>query len=122
MKKLLSTFIFCALSGTAMAGTGLNCYEADEMEGDTLGVCLQQTDEWLNGAYQQATKYQQEMDKTTKERVNLLKAAQLGWLKMRDADCQLRQLNAASFELGVAKDRCVIKANLQRFDYLETLH
>lgn len=101
------------LVNTAHAGTGLNCYKADEMQGNELNVCLQQSDDWLNSTYQQLLAKQ-----VDEKRKHLLKTAQRAWIKMRDADCLLSQLNAV-IAPSVAKDRCVIKATLQRNDFLE---
>lgn len=106
MKKHLLGIILLASSTTSFSGTGLNCLEADKMEGNALEQCAMQSDRDLNDFYKQLINKVKE-DKNGGEK--LLRGSQKSWLKMRNMQCKLIELNAAGFELPVAKDRCEIK-------------
>ena len=115
IKNTLIILTFSLFAANAMAGTGLNCYEADQMEGESLGFCYDQTDKELNDVYKHA------MSKRTKQGKDDLKNKQRAWLKQREAKCQAREDSAASYERAVAKDRCIIQENLKRIRLLEKM-
>ncbi|UOG92883.1 MAG: DUF1311 domain-containing protein [Candidatus Thiothrix sulfatifontis] len=94
MKKyfLLVTSIF-AFSGYAIAGTGLPCGEmakSDSFQTDgEFSQCLTQTDQELNGSFEALKKKMKDRNVAAD-----LKNMQLGWIKMRDAQCTVEAMTA----------------------------
>lgn len=54
MRKVVSAILLLACSSFVNAGTGLNCSEEDVLSNpDTLEICIDQSNDWLNGTYKQ---------------------------------------------------------------------
>ena len=115
-KSYLAVVLLAAsVNHSVFAGTGLNCREYQNMEGDSLGHCVEQTDRELNDTFKTLTK------QTHNGHHKALREAQQAWIKMRDADCKFREAIAASYELGVAKDACLVRRTIERIDQLENM-
>lgn len=92
MKKMLSIILLSLVSGTSSAGTAINCHEVNEMSSDMIEVCSDQTNRHLNENYKALIK---QYGKSADQK-KLLKKMQLGWIKMRDAQCELNMRNTGS--------------------------
>ena len=112
----MTTLIGIGLTTSLSAGTGLDCSKALEMKSDTLEVCFDQTNNWLNDSYQSLLKERKE----ALEQVKLLKEMQRAWIKMRDAQCELASRNTAS-GAGLAGVRCEVILTQKRANELERM-
>jgi len=112
---LAAILLTVSISHSVLAGTGLNCREANQMEGESLGHCTEQSDRELNEMFKLV------MNETHTGHQKLLREAQQAWIKMRDADCKFREAIAAGYERGVAKDRCLIRRTMERIDQLDAM-
>lgn len=119
MKKLFFATALLAFSGAATAGTGLNCSDDNVLSDiNMLEACHTQVDSELNGTFKQLTT----LHKDSKDKLAALKKMQLGWIQMRDAQCDFASLNSAGGG-GVAQTamRCEIKMTMQRDTELQDL-
>ncbi|EIJ35802.1 lysozyme inhibitor LprI family protein [Thiothrix nivea] len=119
MKKLFLASVLLAFSGVATAGTGLNCTDEDVLsDPNNLDICEAQVNSGLNGAYKQL----QDLHKDDKAKIAALKKMQLGWIQMRDAQCDFESRNSAGGG-GVAQTamRCIIRMTMQRDEELQNL-
>ncbi|WP_028489656.1 lysozyme inhibitor LprI family protein [Thiothrix lacustris] len=122
MNKLLCmTALMLAFSGSAMAGTGLACKDmanSESFETDAqFSQCLTQTDQELNGSFQA-------LKKKMKDRnvANDLKTMQLGWIKMRDAQCIVEALTAnLANGMEYREKTCKIRMTTERTDQLDAI-
>lgn len=112
---LAVVLLAASMSNSVLAGTSLNCREAHQMEGNTLQACIEQSDRELNESFKLLIK------ETYTGHHKLLREAQQAWLKLRDADCKFREAIAASHELGVAKDVCLVQRTMERIDQLDNM-
>jgi uncharacterized protein YecT (DUF1311 family) len=119
MKKMFLATALLAFSGVAAAGTGLDCSN-DEVLSDMnmLEICHTQVNSELNGTYKQL----QKLHKDNKEKLAALKKMQLGWIQMRDAQCDFESYNSAGGG-GAAQTamRCTIRMTRQRDKELESM-
>ncbi len=117
MKYLLSVFgLFCVTSLSAQAATAINCHEVDNMEQDMIEVCVEQTDRHLNENYQALRK----LHKDSSKKLKLLKDMQMGWIKMRDAQCDFAMHNTGS-NAALAGLVCQVTLTQQRADEIEEM-
>lgn len=120
MKIFLPSLLLFSLTNLATAGTGLNCSEVINKEStdNELEACIEQTNDELNGSYKQL----QDTYKGNKDILSALKKMQLGWIEMRDGQCDFESRNSAGGG-GVARTviRCEIKMTLQRTDELDEM-
>jgi uncharacterized protein YecT (DUF1311 family) len=118
MKKLVSVLFLCAFSAGTFAGTGLNCSDLDAIgdNQDALEACVIQTNDELNATYKQL----RDAHKNNKGAYDALKDMQVGWIKMRDAQCQFKSMNtgSAAAQVGVM---CEIEMTVQRENELAGL-
>lgn len=107
-------------SAGAMAGTGLNCSNLDEIGDDenALEACFTQVNDELNATYNQL----RETHKDNTEGLKALKEMQLGWIKMRDSQCLFQSMNSAGGG-GAAKTavRCEIEMTTKREEELSQM-
>jgi len=117
MKYLVPSLgLFIALSLPVKAGTAINCHEVDNMESNMIEVCVEQTDRHLNENYAELRK----LHKDSPEKLKLLKEMQLGWIKMRDAQCELAMRNTGS-NAALAGMTCQVKLTQKRSDEFEEM-
>ena len=119
MKKMFFATALLAFSSVASAGTGLNCSD-DEVLSDPNKVeaCLTQVDGELNGTFKQL----QTLNKDSKDKLKALKNMQLGWIKMRDAQCEFQSFNSAGGGgAALTAMRCEIEMTMQREKELQDL-
>lgn len=115
MKKIIVSLGLLVIF-SAQANTAINCYEVDNMGADMIEVCVEQTNRHLNENYSQL----REIHKGSPEKLNLLKEMQLGWMKMRDAQCDFAAHNTGS-NAALAGSICVVKLTQQRADEIEEM-
>ncbi|WML89726.1 lysozyme inhibitor LprI family protein [Thiothrix lacustris] len=119
MKKMFFASALLAFSSIATAGTGLNCTDENVLsDPNYLDVCVTQVDSELNGTFKEL----QARHKDVKEKMAALKQMQLGWIKMRDAQCDFQSMNSAGGG-GVAQTamRCIVEMTIQRDKELQDL-
>ena len=116
MKKILSLLLLTIASGSSSAGTAINCYEINKMSPDMVKVCADQTDRHLNENYKALVK---QLGKSAEQK-KLLKNMQLGWIKMRDAQCELNMRNTGS-NAALAGMVCEVILTQKRADELEIM-
>jgi uncharacterized protein YecT (DUF1311 family) len=116
VKKILGILLLSMVSGSNIAGTAINCYEVKKMKVDTVEVCVDQTDRHLNENYQELIK---QFGKS-KDQKKLLKTMQQGWIKMRDAQCELNMKNTGS-SAGLVGMVCNVILTQKRADELEEM-
>ena len=119
MKKMFFASALLAFSSIATAGTGLNCSDENVLsELNQLEACYTQVDSELNGTFKQL----QALHKDSKQKMAALKQMQLGWIKMRDAQCDFQSMNSAGGG-GVAQTamRCIVEMTIQRDKELQDL-
>lgn len=118
MKKMMATLFLCAFSTATFAGTGLNCSDLDAIgdNQDALQACVDQTNDELNATYKQL----RDTHKDNKDAYAALKDMQVGWIKMRDAQCLFKSMNtgSAAAQVGVM---CEIEMTIQRENELAGL-
>lgn len=119
MKKLFFAAALLAFSGVATAGTGLNCSDGEVLsDPNRVEACLTQVDGELNGTFKQL----QALHKDSKEKLKALKDMQLGWIKMRDAQCEFQSFNSAGGGgAALTAMRCEIEMTMQRDKELQEL-
>lgn len=117
---LLSALLLCSLTNLAIAGTGLNCSEVinKDSSDNELEACIEQTNDELNSSYKQL----RVMYKESKDHLAALKKMQLGWIEMRNGQCDFESRNSAGGG-GAARTavRCEIRMTLQRTDELDEM-
>lgn len=119
MKKLFFAAALLAFSGVTAAGTGLNCSDDTVLSDiNMLEACNTQVDSELNGSYKQL----QALHKDSKDKMAALKKMQLGWIQMRDAQCDFESHNSAGGG-GAAQTamRCIIRMTMQRDEELQNI-
>lgn len=119
MKQFLGVVTLCLFSGMAMAGTGLNCAEEGVLDdAERAQACEIQVNDELNAEYKRL----QDMHKDSAEKLEALKKMQLGWIQMRDNQCQFQAYNSAGGGgAALTEMRCVIGMTMQRTAELEAL-
>lgn len=108
--------LFIILNASAQAGTAINCNEVDNMESDMIEVCAEQTNKHLNENFEAL----KELHKEVPKKLELLKEMQLGWIKMRDAQCEFATQNTGS-NAALAGVTCEVKLTQQRANELEEM-
>ncbi|OQW92715.1 MAG: hypothetical protein BWK79_14110 [Beggiatoa sp. IS2] len=83
------------------------------MEASAVKTCVEQTDRHLNENYQILLK-------KFKEDAKLLKDMQLGWIKMRDAQCELAGKHTGS-QAALVMSKCTVVLTQKRADELEKI-
>lgn len=117
MKYYFSSFLLIfTLASSAHAGTAINCHEIDNMDSSAIETCVEQTDRHLNENYEQL----KNIHKDAPEKLNLLKEMQLGWIKMRDAQCEFAMKNTGS-NAALAGMICQVKLTQKRADEIEEM-
>ncbi|WP_038141134.1 lysozyme inhibitor LprI family protein [Thiothrix lacustris] len=119
MKKMFFSTALLAFSSIATAGTGLNCSDDNVLSDiNKLQACYTQADSELNGTFKKL----QALHKDGKVKMAALKQMQLGWIKMRDAQCDFQSMNSAGGG-GVAQTamRCKVDMTMQRNKELQDL-
>jgi uncharacterized protein YecT (DUF1311 family) len=110
-----------AFSGYAMAGTGLDCAEmaksgSFQTDGE-FSQCLTQTDQELNASFKTLKTKMKDSNVATD-----LKAMQLGWIKMRDAQCIVEALTANLANAIETRGKiCTIRLTSQRAAELDAI-
>lgn len=94
MKKYILAIAMLTFSATTFSGSTLDCSDMDKVgqDEDHLEQCAAQADSDLNKAYKEL----RSMHKDNEEKQAALKDMQLGWIKMRDAQCLFKSMNTAS--------------------------
>ena len=115
-KILVAAFISIGLVSSVKSGTGLNCYEVMEMEANESEICFDQTNEWLNGSYQELLKSR----KDDSAQVKLLREMQRSWIKLRDAQCEFASRNTGS-NAALTGLTCEVVLTQRRADQLEKM-
>jgi uncharacterized protein YecT (DUF1311 family) len=122
MKKcFVLAFLTLAFSGYAMAGTGLDCAEmakSDSFQTDgEFSQCLSQTDQELNASFKTLQTKMKDRNVAAD-----LKAMQLGWIKMRDAQCIVEGLTAnLANAIETRGKTCTIRMTSQRAAELDAM-
>lgn len=100
------------------ASTGLNCSEVDNMGDNEASACVAQTDNVLNGTYQQLMKRFKSLPNAAKN----LKKAEKDWLVFRKSHCDMvLDLGSASAAKQRTYDACISKMNIERTAQLEAM-
>ena len=92
MKKYILAVLLGSLSSIALAANP-DCSKPEDIGQDEtkLEACLTSTNDKLNGTYKEL----RDIHKDNEEKLGVLKDMQLGWIKMRDAQCLFRSMNSA---------------------------
>lgn len=88
MKKLILIFLLYIVSTFSFAEKAIDCHKINEMSADMIKVCVDHTHRQLQINYQALVKRY-----TGNDQEILLRNMQLGWFKMRDAQCELASRN-----------------------------
>lgn len=118
IKNILALALLSLGSSAALAGTAINCYDVvNDMNEQSLEVCIEQTNRHLNENYQQL----RETFKDEEETLALLKDMQLAWIKMRDAQCEINSRHTGS-SAGLVGLACEVVLTQKRADVLEKMN
>lgn len=111
MKKYLWILFIITASTATWAESDLDCSILTNYNADELAICIAQVDDNLNVTYKQL----RATHKDNREVLRAIRSMQLGWIKMRDAQCLFRGLSSASsLGGGQAALHCEIQMTIQR--------
>lgn len=118
MKNYFFALLVLSFSATAFAESTLDCANTDNIgrDEDKLEECVTHTNKALNAAYDELKSRHED----NKEMQGILKDMQLGWIKMRDAQCLYRSMNTGS-GAALTGVLCEIELTHQRSEALAEL-